>query len=221
MGSTTSSGRRATATTKQPKAPTVPGSKEGKPSRRPTLALGTALLALATGSLGLVFTFWPGLRPDPRVTQSATLRVAAVDPGTSLSEYLRRLGSPTAAKYSTQQGCIPGDLYYVEEHLEGFKDRTTALRYFLYDARTGRRIKGALSSVSGVQAAIIRSTRPTDQSISLIWARWPLHRAGTFFVRFELYRSGTFLNLVDGPKFKLEQSSFADFSVECIARGGK
>ena len=187
---------------------------EKKPARRPTLALATALLALATGGIGLVFTFWPGLRPDPRVTQSATLRVAAVDPGITLREYLDRLKLPTS-KLQRNRGCVPGNLYYVEEHLEGFKNRTTALLYYLYDRGTQERVKGALRSVSGVQAATIKSTRPTDQSISLVWAQWP-ERSGTFFVRFELYRNGTFLNLVDAPPFTLRKNAFGNVSVQCL-----
>jgi hypothetical protein len=183
--------------------------------RRPTLALATALLALATGSIGLVFTFWPGLRPDPRVTQSATLRVAAVDPGISLREYLSRLNA-LPPNLPNSRACLPGNLYYVEERLEGFKSRTTALRFYLYNGRTRQRVKGALRSVSSVQAATIKSTRPTDQSISLVWAQWP-ERRGTFFIRFELYRKKTFLNLVDTPPFTLGKSTYGNSNVQCLA----
>ena len=186
---------------------------EAKPRHRPTLAMATAVLALATGGVGLVFTFWPGLRPDPRVTQSATLRVAAVDPGISLREARERLNLPSANLPAGRQ-CIPGNLYYVEEHIEGFKNRTTALSYYLYDGRTGLRIKNALRSVSGMRVETLKSTRPTDQSISVIWTRWP-ERPGKFFVRFELFRNGTFLNLVDTPTFTLGPHTYGNFAVGC------
>jgi hypothetical protein len=188
---------------------------EGRQGRKIGLGTFTALLALATSGVSLLFTFVPGWRPDPRVIQAANLQIAAVERGVMLREYARRTKQ---ASPNRLEGCIPGNLYYVSEHLEGFKDRRTVLVYVLYDAATGHPIRHALGTVAGASASL-RSTRPTDQSISLAWTQWP-DRIGRYFVRFELYRKGTLLDLADSHLFRVRKGEYTALNKQCLTAGG-
>jgi hypothetical protein len=205
------------ATPRKQAAVDAPAAETRRP--KPTLALATALLALATGGVGLVYTFWPGLRPDPRVVQAATLRIVAKEDGVSVGEYAHRRKRSTKG-LSRAEACIPGNVFYVEEHLEGFKGRSTTLVRNLYDASTRHRIRGALRSVNGGVVEPIRSSRPTNQQVSLAWSQWP-YRNGSFFVRFELYRGGTLLGVVDTKAFSITKSRYTTFFGQCwrSARG--
>lgn len=155
---------------------------------RVSLAMMTALLALAAGTVGLVFDLKPELRPDPRERQAASVRVVAVDHGITLGEYLERIDAVGTGDYSHCELRLPGSLAYVEVAQEGFKRRDTELRFFTYSKTAGARLAGEPSSVSGGSAPVstFTSEAPFDQSVSLQWIQWP-YRDERVLVRFELY----------------------------------
>ena len=48
-------------------------------SKALTLTALTAVIALLSGGIGLVFDLWPGLRPDPHTDRSSEAKILAVD----------------------------------------------------------------------------------------------------------------------------------------------
>jgi hypothetical protein len=160
-----------------------------------TLTTGTAVLALATGGLGLVYTFWPGLRPDPRVTQSATMTVMAIDRHVARKDFEPQNQLPVTS--DRVNGCTFGMVFYLQEHLEGFKGQTTLLKVYRYDAISGVYMNQVFLNAKG--ALVLRGTRPTDQSVQPIWIAWSPGSPPLFY-RFELYRGkDNMLSLTDSP----------------------
>jgi hypothetical protein len=150
------------------------------------VALLTGGLALAAGTIGLLFDLRPDLRREPRERQFATLTVAAVERGVPQRGYLER--SERMALYLERRGdaaglCrldLPGTLIYLQIGIEGFKGRETYLKYATYDSRTRRRRgpRGTGTSVTGEVTS--------ERGVTLRWVRIPT-RAGKYFIRWELY----------------------------------
>ena len=164
------------------------------------VALLTAVLGLAAGSVGLLFDLRPDLRREPRERQFAMLEVAAVERGVRQLGYLER--SERVLAYNANNPgdaarCkleLPGTLMYLQIGIEGFKDRVAYLRYSTYDARTRRR--------DGPQGLGTRVTGEvtSERAITLRWVRAPT-TLGQYFIRWELYLQKR------GPDFLL---AFAD-----------
>jgi hypothetical protein len=189
-----------------------------------TLTTATAVLALAAGVVGLVFTFWPGLRPDPRVTQAAALSIAVTDSGILFNDYQMRVGAPAS---SGDTGCVPGNLYFVQHRLEGLRDRPVLLYDGVYNATTRRRVqrrnfnaqipieRRPPAVVRPINTGTVRATHPTDQAIDLRWDQWP-YADGRFFVRFTLFRGKTFLAVIDSATFKVTRRLYSQIVNSCV-----
>lgn len=160
-----------------------------------------AILGLATAAVGIVFALDPALRPDPRTRQAATLQAVALDQGATIWDYARRLGYTGPLQFPN--ACAPGNVAYIQENIEGFKDRHTVLRWVTYDATTGVRLNTPGTHSTNQKTALsLQSGAPSDQSVSLSWVEWPLPDAqGTYYVRFELFDGDVFLGLVDTRRF--------------------
>jgi hypothetical protein len=190
--------------------------------RRPetaTLALLTALVALASGALGLVFDLWPGLRPDPRSSHVGALSVFAVERGAKVADWLGQLptderaaerryylrtyfsgiGPATPAGVHTALAS-KGELFYVQVHIEGFKRETVALRWSMYSAVSQKRLTP--STITGDTAGgVVVGASPSDTSIVPVWGpQVPV--AGPVFARFELLDAhDNILAVADSPRF--------------------
>jgi len=172
-----------------------------------------------------VFVIRPNWRPDPGEKQVARATIVAVERGVSIADYAQRVGHEVPSGIGTPtdigggsniERCLPGDVYYIQQNLEGFKDRSTSIMLFTYNAETRLRLRGAFPTVSGGSPAFnLKHSRTTDQSVVPVWAQWPF-RKGRFFVRFEIFRKKSFLTLVDARFFRMTQDRYRDFVQSCV-----
>jgi hypothetical protein len=190
-----------------------------------TVAAVSSLISLAAGALGLVFVVRPNWRPDPGERQVARATVVDVDRGVSIADYVGRIGRDVPKVMGDYVGygggvprithCLPGDVYYIQQNLEGFKDRSTSIVKYTYDGKTGRRLRGAFQTVSGGAPILdVKHSRTIDQSVVPVWVQWPF-RNGRFFVRFEIFHKKAFLTLVDAPPFSMSQERYRDVVQGC------
>jgi hypothetical protein len=114
-------------------------------------ALAASVLALVASVTSVVFTLWPGLKPDPRERLGADVSVFDVEPSvtygawlqrTSATEeevrrrqdrYIRRAGLPgERADPATRRGLlnVKGNVAYVRVTIEGFKRRSVVISSF-------------------------------------------------------------------------------------------
>jgi hypothetical protein len=194
-----------------------------------TVAAIAGVVSLTSQSLALVYVIRPGLKPDPGQEQVGDIKIVAIERGVSLGQYAQRVnnsevpknigiasGLPISAEQERIRQCLPGNVYFIQQNLKGFKDRSTSIVLYTYRVRTRLRLRGALAAVSGGSPAInLRHSRTTDQSLVPIWAQWP-YRTGHFFIRFELFHKTSFLSLKDTPKFTITQIAFSDFLANCL-----
>jgi hypothetical protein len=195
--------------------------REPKPPRKwgaGTIALITAVLALVSAGVGIVFDLKPDLRPDPRTTLSADISVFGVERNVTTEDWLRRVtrsdrgyrAKRDAVLAENFEGDTPptpdeidgvlkaeGELAYVKTHIVGFKRRSLTLRWSIYDARKLRRIQD-LANGSGAE---IVGLAPSDTSVSLVFLPMVVH-PGQYFARFELVDpKGVVLAVADSQKF--------------------
>jgi hypothetical protein len=185
--------------------------KEAEPSRRSSLwkkltfaTLGV-VVALASSSVALVFTLWPGLKPDPGLNFAADVSVFGVDRGVLFGDYLRRTTFTPKELARARDGYpasllrVRGEVVYVQSTLEGFKRRSVVLRWSLYDARSKQRLRG--ENFSQISAAQLHLEAPTDRTVQEIWLPPPPGK-GPYFVRVELYdKRGVLLAVADSAPF--------------------
>ncbi len=194
---------------------------EPKPPRKwgaGTVALATALLALFSAGVGLIFDVKPDLRPDPRTTLDAEISVFAVERNVTTEDWLSRvtrsdrayrakLGAVLAKQFEGDTPPTPeeidgvlkseGELAYVKTKIVGFKRRSLTLRWSIYDARKLRRIQD-LANATGAE---IVGLAPSDTSVSLVFLPMVVH-PGQYFARFEIVDAdGVVLAVADSQKF--------------------
>jgi YD repeat-containing protein len=193
-----------------------------------SIGVWSAFISLLGGGLGLVWSIHPGWRPDPGEKQVAEVNIVAIDYGVPIESYAKRIGREVSSTVGVPKplvrggpaerrlaGCLPGNVYYLQENLQGFKDRKTSIKIYAYDAR-GRRLEGAWPTVSGGAPAFnIKHGRTLDQGIVPVWWQWP-YRSGKFFVRFEIFHRKTLLALVDTKPFRVTQQGYSSFSDKCF-----
>jgi hypothetical protein len=171
-----------------------------------------ALVALGSSLVALVFTLWPGLKPDPHTTYQAEVAIFAVERGVTFGQYLHRIAftreryrerrrEMLGADADGQAGLLrlAGEVVYVESMVEGFKHDSVTLRWSLYGARSLRRVRGA--SFSDVPAAQLDLGAPSDRTMQLLWLP-PPQGHGPFRVRVGLYdERDTLLDVADSRPF--------------------
>ena len=114
--------------------------KEKRPVRGFTAGAVYAAFGFLTALVSFVFLVNPAWRPDPRDGQIADLTTAAFDVGIPFGAYLKRRG---VIQGRGKRGlCIPGNIVYVKESLQGFKHRDTTLRWVTMDEETHKRVEG-------------------------------------------------------------------------------
>lgn len=184
-------------------------------------ALATALIALVSSGVGLVFDLFPGWRPDPRVQRSAEVAVVAVEPGVEIGSWLTRTATSDAQLRRERTGAIreagydpqraspaeredaltqPGTVFFVQTKVEGLKRDRVALHWSIY-RRNGRRVRDP--SLHDREAATVRLDAPTDRFVIQVWTPEPTTDTGPFFARFELRdRGGVALAVADSRPFR-------------------
>jgi hypothetical protein len=175
-------------------------------------ALSAAVSILGTGS-GLVWAIHPAWKPDPGEKQLGQVKVVAVETAVASGHFGKRVGR----KLDDTDACFPGNVYFVQQNLQGFKDRSTSLVYIAYDGH-GHQLRGAFKEVGGhgrAPSLPTKHSRTDDQEVVVKWLQWPW-RTGTFFIRFEVWRNHSLLALVDSPKFKVSQKKYSAFFNNCL-----
>jgi hypothetical protein len=184
------------------------------------VALFTALLALASGTIGLVFDLWPELRPDPRTTRAAEVSVVAVERAVPFDDWLHRVAPsskvyaarrrsylrrafakmPTPSPAEVRQALgVKGQLIYVRTHIDGFKRRSLRLRWSMYRVAGQRRL--ATQGLANATGASVVGAAPSDTSVALIWTPSVVVR-GALFARFEVVDdAGAVLAVADSQHF--------------------
>lgn len=105
-----------------------------------------ALITLTTAAVGLLFTFVPGLRPEPEPPErSAEIRRITVEPGATLGSYLTQIRQLDFARERGGGGGFlrtPCISVYAEVRITGFEDVPKRLTTNLYDAASGLPVPG-------------------------------------------------------------------------------
>jgi hypothetical protein len=184
-------------------------------------AIAAAVLALASSVVTLVFTLWPGLKPDPGERLGAAVSVFDVETAVTHGAWIRRT-SWTATEAQSRleafirRGGIPGErvdkstrkrliglegsVLYVRLTIEGFKRRNVVLRWSIYDARSGQRLPGR--EFHDVRTAGVSLSAPSDRSVVQVWVP-PVPVDHKVFARIELLsRDGTLLAVTDSGNFR-------------------
>jgi hypothetical protein len=169
----------------------------------------TAVIALLSGGIGLVFDVWPGLRPDPHTDRSAEATILAVDRYVSRDDYLRRRYLDVSAFQHARAReralaggdsaglGIRGELLYVQVVLHGFKGDRVLLARSVYDNAGKQRVLPARTE------AIWTGNAPTDQWIAEVWLEPIVGPHRRFFARVEIRDShGVLLALADSAAFR-------------------
>jgi hypothetical protein len=185
------------------------------------IALATALLALASGGIGLMFDLVPDLRPDPGTKRAGALNVVTMERGVTIGDWLQRtsvspedfrdrrdevlrsldvpIGDPPSPRAREQMG-VEGSVFFVDTTIEGLKHSSVTLRWSVYDARTRGRV--ARRNLQDVEALGLRLETPADRSVVQVWTPYITH-PGPWFVRFELRTDdGTALAVADSRRFR-------------------
>jgi len=195
------------------------------------------LVALAAGAIAVFFTLFPDLKPFSATTQSAELRVVAVERGVTRDEWRWRvaLGDRArhdrlvredrhAARRAADEPCHvlgeqPGYSVYVRTSARGFKRRDLTVRATLYEYPSRRQIR-FLNTEGAMYRALARVpiAAPTAGSVQEIWVHDPgLEPRRRYFVRVALYDPGDhMLDVADSAHFWQSTSEqLADVAARC------
>jgi hypothetical protein len=174
--------------------------------------LASALLALATGGVTLLFDLRPDLKPDPKEKVGASITIRALEENVQQRQFFKRTGVSIKAGCAPEQLARLGTIVYVETDIEGFKREETSLRWFTYDARNDTRVPYQRSRAS--EATLFKPGAPINQQIAQVWVPTPLTR-GEYYIRFELYNAGVLLAFVDTEPFSVSVSPFESHDPPC------
>jgi hypothetical protein len=136
----------------------------------------SAVVGLATATLGLVFLLLPDLRPGGTPARSAKVEATLASP-VSQREYLVRIRRPETDVSPAQLERV-GAIVDVDAAVEGRRGQRVMLRWILIDAATDRH--------AGSDEALAVELESGSETFS--WPVWvPVPRAGRFQVLVELY----------------------------------
>jgi hypothetical protein len=155
-----------------------------------------AAVAFASSAVALVFTLWPGLKPDPRTHLGAEISVFAVDPNVTYGEWLTTRSSFSESEAQSRLNeakrqtpgllKVGGEVAYVRTQVEGFKRRSVAMRASIYESGSHSRVDG----VSNIEVATQHLDAPSDQVVVPVWLPCPPESGRKYYVRIELYHRG-------------------------------
>jgi hypothetical protein len=155
-----------------------------------------ALVALVASATTLAYQVFPDLRADPQAQLRGGLRTVAVDRDVSYRDYLTRIGESRDDLLPSQLD-VTGNLFSVEAETEGLKRERSELRWYFYDASTGKRMPDQPANPSGWTT---RQGTPSDRLIYAVWAPIPTDE-GRYRLRFELRAKGVLLAIRNSPPF--------------------
>lgn len=146
------------------------------------VGLITALVTLIGGVAGLIFLFWPSLRPNEEPTaMGAQLSNPRVELGVTLGEYwdrrrdfiLSKNAQSTEPTGETRD--IDGIVVTVQVVIEGYADKRNLVQWTLIDSETGGRLVDypALADVSGWPEKFVIPTANSDQNTIELWVEVP------------------------------------------------
>lgn len=165
-----------------------------------TWALIIAVIALVSSGTGVLFVLLPQLKPDPRDSVLAQLRVYAIEPDVSLARYLKLAdGNATQAARSLhiprQELSFAGDMIYVRTRVDGFKHRRVRVVATLYLESTQEPapIPGPLAG------RIVALDTPSTSTVQLLWIFGVDSREPPTFVRVEMFDHARMLAVTDSP----------------------
>ena len=191
-------------------APSGAGRRERLSHLRRAFAMSgtmlTALIALASGGVALLFQLSPGLTPDPRTHLGASATIFAVDDGVTLDAFLKRRAAIVSheeyvkerqayiRQASNANGggdgstilTLPGEDVFVNATIQGFKSRSVAMLASMYDADRRTRVP----ELSDVHVFQQRLEAPSDQSVVEFWLSAPPVNVKRYFVRVQVYHRG-------------------------------
>ena len=109
-----------------------------------------ALVTLTTAVVGLLFTFVPGVKPEPEPPErSAAITQITVEPGATLSSYVTQIGQLKFVERRLGGGEFTADFLrtpciavYAQVRITGFEDVRRRLSVNLYDAAQGLPVRG-------------------------------------------------------------------------------
>ena len=147
-------------------------------SWKTALAVTGAIVGVASGLVGLVFTLLPNLKPEPSPNeQEATLSAPTLDPSASFGQYLARIDQPTSG-YTSRQLARRGALVEFRVSIVGFRGSHLRLKWELFDDASGRQVDES-------KAVVITPNKDKNAARWQFWIPVP-HRKGPFFAVAEL-----------------------------------
>jgi hypothetical protein len=157
-----------------------------------------AFIAVGPATVALIFTMWPGLKPDPADRLAAEMTAVTVDPKVTFAQFLRYLGKrPDADAKAASR--FPGAVVYVRIQVHGRKHRNLDLYYSLY--RAGSKTRYSAPEVNRAKASYFSADTPDDQWIAQVFVPNP-PAFDKVFVRLELYDHDSMLAVADSPRFR-------------------
>ena len=161
------------------------------------LKLVGALVGVVTSVTGLVFVFWPDLKPSGSAKeQSAQLSKLRIEPYTTFGHYLARIDQPTTS-FTRTRLAERGVLVEFRVAITGFKGRDLRLKWELFEDATGAQLAESKAI----------SIRPTNEKNEARWPFWiPVpHRAGPYYAVVELLEQKAHYSLqldsIETPRF--------------------
>jgi hypothetical protein len=188
-----------------PETAQAPPSRLGRVLQSLSLAGATGVVALVTGSLALLFTLFPDIKPFSPTKLSARAEIVRVDRAVTRDQWRVQVAVGDPARYqqlvaddlqSSQftdrcgPGPVQGYVIYVRTDAEGYKRKQLRVRAQLYDARDEYRIP---TPEQYVTLARVPVDAPTAVSISEVWLWDPAHRGAKYFAQAEIYDPGDHL----------------------------
>jgi hypothetical protein len=167
--------------------------------------VATALLALATGAVALLFQLAPWLKPDPRDRVGADVSIFALEPDVALGDWIERAVPPDeqaelARQYPNRSAL--GEMLYVRTAVDGHKHRDVSLRYAIYHAEDDTR--AVVDAPPGPTRMHLSS--PSERSVQALWVP-DLSFEPNLFIRVELWDDEGMLAVADSPR--IEEGRFA------------
>jgi hypothetical protein len=168
--------------------------------------VGAMLAALISGA-NLTFELWPGLKPDPKEKVGADLAVLAVDKNVDYEDYGGRPGRSVAVRANGED---PGNVFYLQARIEGFKRETLRLKWFTYNPN-GERRQGTREEAAAER--VFEPEAPINTQVAQVWVKepggliegtWESQSGKGYFVRFELYKGDALLAFKDSRPFSVE-----------------
>ena len=146
---------------------------EGERPRRDYLKLAGAIVGLVAGVVGLLFTFFPNLRPSGDAPErSATVSDVRLTPNVPFRFYLAR-SDQSPAPFTAAQLARRGAYVEFGVSTTGYKGREVLLKWELFDKESGEQVNESRAT----------SVRPTNATTAATWRFFiPLpERAGPLY----------------------------------------